>query len=66
MSAAIASVLVVIGSAMTALAGIGIARLPDVFIRMHADRRLPAPDGAHRRAYDRPRSASERNRSVAG
>ncbi|MEO0359160.1 MAG: monovalent cation/H(+) antiporter subunit G [Pseudomonadota bacterium] len=32
----IASVLLLLGAVMTALAGIGILRLPDVFIRMHA------------------------------
>ncbi len=32
----IASVLLLLGAVMTVLAGIGILRLPDVFIRMHA------------------------------
>ncbi|MEM9845693.1 MAG: monovalent cation/H(+) antiporter subunit G [Pseudomonadota bacterium] len=36
MSPFIAAILVLIGSALTVLAGIGIMRLPDVFIRMHA------------------------------
>ncbi len=36
MSAVIAYCLILIGSALTVLAGIGLVRLPDVFIRMHA------------------------------
>ncbi len=36
MSEIIASILIFLGSAMTAAAGIGVLRLPDVFIRMHA------------------------------
>ena len=36
MTDAIAAILVVLGSAMTVAAGIGILRLPDVFTRMHA------------------------------
>ncbi|MEM9342405.1 MAG: monovalent cation/H(+) antiporter subunit G [Pseudomonadota bacterium] len=36
MSDVIASALILLGSALTAAAGIGIMRLPDVFIRMHA------------------------------
>ena len=32
----IAAILVILGSALTVAAGIGIVRLPDVFIRMHA------------------------------
>ncbi len=36
MSEIIASVFVLLGSIMTASAGIGIFRLPDVFTRMHA------------------------------
>jgi len=36
MSDVIVSVLILLGSAMTASAGIGIVRLPDVFTRMHA------------------------------
>jgi len=36
MSALIAGILVLIGSALSVLAGVGIVRLPDVFIRMHA------------------------------
>lgn len=36
MSGTLAAILLLIGGAMTVLAGIGIVRLPDVFIRMHA------------------------------
>ncbi len=36
MSTIIASVLILLGSFMTAAAGIGVFRMPDVFIRMHA------------------------------
>ena len=36
MSETIASVLILLGSAMTVAAGIGIFRFPDVFTRMHA------------------------------
>jgi multicomponent Na+:H+ antiporter subunit G len=36
MIAIVAAVLVLLGSALTVLAGVGIVRLPDVFIRMHA------------------------------
>ena len=36
MSEIIMLVLILIGSAFTVLAGVGIVRLPDVFIRMHA------------------------------
>lgn len=36
MSVAIASVLLILGGAFTVLAGVGVLRLPDVFIRMHA------------------------------
>jgi len=32
----IAAILLLLGSALTVFAGIGIVRLPDVFIRMHA------------------------------
>ena len=36
MTTAIAAVLVLLGGVFTVVAGIGILRLPDVFIRMHA------------------------------
>jgi multicomponent Na+:H+ antiporter subunit G len=36
MSMTIAAVLVILGGVFTAVAGIGVVRLPDVFIRMHA------------------------------
>lgn len=36
MTEAIAALLLFLGGAFTVLAGIGIVRLPDVFIRMHA------------------------------
>ncbi len=36
MSELLASILILLGSGMTAVAGIGILRLPDVFTRMHA------------------------------
>ncbi|MEM1387652.1 MAG: monovalent cation/H(+) antiporter subunit G [Pseudomonadota bacterium] len=36
MSEAIAAFLVLVGSALSVFAGVGIMRLPDVFIRMHA------------------------------
>lgn len=36
MIAAVAAILVLLGSAMTVAAGIGVLRLPDVFTRMHA------------------------------
>lgn len=36
MSMSVAALCMLLGSALTVLAGIGIVRLPDVFIRMHA------------------------------
>ncbi|MEM9032554.1 MAG: monovalent cation/H(+) antiporter subunit G [Pseudomonadota bacterium] len=36
MSASVAAVLILLGGAMTVFAGLGIVRMPDVFIRMHA------------------------------
>lgn len=36
MAETLASVLILVGSIMTAAAGVGILRLPDVFTRMHA------------------------------
>ncbi|MEM9852134.1 MAG: monovalent cation/H(+) antiporter subunit G [Pseudomonadota bacterium] len=36
MSAAIAAIMILIGGALSVFAGVGIYRLPDVFIRMHA------------------------------
>ncbi len=36
MSLSVAALCMLLGSALTVLAGIGIVRLPDVFIRMHA------------------------------
>ncbi|MFY9209531.1 MAG: monovalent cation/H(+) antiporter subunit G [Aestuariivita sp.] len=40
MSAFIAGVLLILGGAFTLVAGIGIFRMPDVFIRMHASTKV--------------------------
>ena len=40
MSGVIAAVLIVVGAAFTCVAGIGILRMPDVFIRMHASTKV--------------------------
>ena len=40
MSGVIAAVLIIVGAAFTCVAGIGILRMPDVFIRMHASTKV--------------------------